>query len=100
MRTLNVPTVCRELAAEPAAHVLHLHADVRRRYFQVAAHLRADGGYGLRRRPVVDLVALPLNHSSVRFETAVRDNRDAICSFGGDLGFFKARLGIAGDGLA
>ena len=97
---LHAPAIGRELAAESAADVLHLHVDVGGRHFQRLAQIAADTGDVLRGRPQVDLVAAELHDVAVRFQAAVRDHRNAVGAFDHDIGFLEGLVRIAGHLLA
>ena len=60
-----------ELAAEPAAHELGNHADVRLRNAERLGKSFAGAVDGLRRHPGRQVVALPLAHAPVCFERDV-----------------------------
>ena len=73
LRAYDAPAVGRKLSAETAAHVIHLDADVGSWNFEVFSQIAAYSGYGLRGRPIVDLIALHGNDLPMRFQAAVSD---------------------------
>ena len=72
LRARHALDVGPELAAEPAAHELGNHADVRLRNAERLGESFARAVNGLRRRPGRQVFALPLAHAAVRFERDVR----------------------------
>ena len=94
------PAVRRELAAEAAPHVVHVRVDACGGDGKHLGEVAAQHRHALCRRPVVETVALPLDHLAVRFQTRVVDDRHAVGSLGGHIGVFECLVGIAGGLLA
>src|SRR2546428_7475921 len=88
--------VWRELAAEPAAHVLRDHADIGLRNAErLRESLRALMA-ALRRHPCRELVAFPLAYRAVRLETHVADDVRRVCLFDDVGGLLEPAIEIAG----
>ena len=89
-----------ELAAEAAADVVHLHLDIGGGNLEIGRQSAGPSGDELRGGPGHHLVALPLNDEAVRFQAAVRDDRNAVGAIGDGFGILEGFFGIAGDFFA
>jgi hypothetical protein len=88
--------VRRELAAEPAAHVLRDHPDVccgNLERLRVAVAAAVDG---LRGHPRGQLVAVPLTHGAMGLEAHMRDDVRGIGLLDDVRGLLEARIEVAG----
>ncbi len=82
LRGDDAPAIGTELAAESAADVLLPHVNVGRGHAERLRHLAGHSGDVLRRDLHFDvIVCAPGGDSTVRFEAAVRDDRNAVETF-------------------